>query len=413
MVVSLAPTPREEAHVATRRDLRRGGALQLIVAVSVIVFACSAPEPAPPVHGGEGVAESVRSAFAEPRHIDRAAELSAALARLGPDNLRETRAVYDEHMAGLARGEVRLFVSAWCAFDLPAALDWARSILFETQREEALGIIVHEWAAQEPLEARFVAEELVIPGKRRVAAPMVRLVRGWVHHPNGGVDEFLLDRSAREELVSAAVQEIYRVGGSKGVMAWFDSFVAQVDEPEVRWKVFRKTVRTIAYRDPESAAGWVVERYSPDGYGRDGPEILSESWIRRDPDQAVAWLREEAPESVRAESLERAFRGWLLRDYAKANNWLSPRMDDPFLRPAIIASAKNAIRQRRPDEAIRSCERIPASDLLQSCLHAVAAVWYGWDPEAAGEWLETSELSPDLRESVRSTQQKFPKAQRG
>ncbi len=359
------------------------------------------------------VAERVRAALAQPRHLDRIVALGEALGRLDADNLPETRAVFDEHVAGLARGEVRLFVSAWSAFDVAAAHAWALSVPFEAQREEALGIVVHEWAVQDPIQARLVAEDLIIPGKKRVAAPMVRLVRGWVHRPDSGLDTFLLERPQREELVSAAVQEMYRVGGAQRVMDWLDAYIERVVEPETRRKTFRKAARTIAYRDPESASAWVVGHYAAHEYARDGPEILAESWLRRDPDEALAWLRTRAPEAARESALEGAFRAWLLRDHARARAWLAPRVDDAFLRPAIVASAKNAVRRRDPQDAVQSCGRLPPSELLQTCLHAVAAQWYSWDPVAAGEWMESSALEPALRESVRATKQKLRKRKKG
>jgi hypothetical protein len=389
-----------------------GKTLRVAYAISVlaaVLAGCSDPAVAPAGPPPGDLGEQVREALAEPLHIDRMARLASALEQLRERDLADVRPVFDEHLPGLARGEVRMFVSAWASLDPLAAHAWARAIPFESQREEALAVSVQDWAVRSPLEAQRVAEELVLPGRRRAANPLSRLVKGWVHSPEGGLEDYLVRHPERGDLVSAVVQEIYRARGAQGVMRWTETFVARSDDSDQRWQAFRKAVRTIGYRDPEAATGWVSERYANDAYARDGPTLLAESWAWRDPEQAIEWLRSRAPEPARAEALEATYRTWLNRDGDRAREWLAKQPDDRFYDPAHVATAKLAIRSRDADRAIASCDRVAPSQLRQNCLHAVAAQWYGWDPVAAGAWMEASDLDPELRDSVRSVQQKLRK----
>jgi len=356
------------------------------------------------------LAKEVGAAFAEPSQFTRLARLTGLLAQLDDRNLGAVRDVFDDHMAGLSQGEVRAFVSAWAQRDLAAAYDYAESIPFLAQGEEALGVAVQEWAARDPAEARIRAEALVLPGRKRQAQPLVRLVRGWVHQPDSGLEAFLREYRKRNEIHSAALQELYRAYGAEHLIRWADAFIAGSEDASLRSRTFRKTARTIGYREPEKAADWVSGHYGKDEYAADGPEILAEAWARRDVEAAIEWLRGGAPEAARPKALETTFRQWLRAEPAEAAAWLETHRDDPFAHPASVASAKQAIRARDPDRAIDFCARVPPSELKQRCLHALAIQWYEWDPVAAGRWMESSDLDPELRDSVRTIKQRIPRS---
>jgi len=384
-----------------------------IALMGVFVFGCFDSRieegPFPP----EQLAEEIRDAFGEPTHIGRITQLTALLEELDPANLSAVRDVFDETMAGLSNAEVGCFISAWAQLDRHAAHDYARAIPFDTQREEALAIAIHEWAVQSPLEARLAAEALEIPGRKRAAQPLVRLVRGWVHHSDSGVAAYLRGHAEDSDLLSAAIQEIFRVGGADSLVRWADDFIAKSESADQQWQAFRKTVRTLGYREPEAATRWVSEHYGVDEFARDGPEVLARAWVRRDPPGAIDWVLTGAPAEARNEALQAAFSRWLSVDRAAADAWLGEHPNDPDLYPAYVATAKNAIRSRNPERAIEYCGRVPPSELMQNCLHALAVNWYGWDAVAAGEWMESSELDPELRDSVRATQQKLRKRRQG
>lgn len=380
------------------------GALIAIAHLSVALVGCSDRETPSSGLSPQQFAAQIREAFAKPLHIDRVTRLVQLVAQLDAENVGEVSAVFDEHVAGLSETEIRIFISAWAQWDPDSAYDFAKAIPFETQREQALAIVVHDVATRNPLDAQAIADELVQPGRTRAADPLGRLVKGWVHQPDTGLEDYL---QQHPQLVSAVVQEIYRVKGPEGLKDWTENFVRGNDDASQRWQAFRKSVRTIGFRVPEAATDWVTEQYGQGEYARDGPRILTESWSRRDPYSALEWLRTQAPEQTRADALESTFKLWLPRDGASAREWLDSRPDDRFYDAAYAASAKVAIRGREPERATEFCERIPPSDVKQNCLHAVASQWYRSDPEAAGAWMESSSLDPELRDSVRAAHQRL------
>jgi len=380
------------------------GALIAIAQLGAALVGCSDRETPTSGLSPQQLAAQVREAFAEPLHIDRMTRLAQLVAQLDAENVGEVSRVFDEHVAGLSGAEVRIFISAWSQWDEVSAHAFAEAIPFATQREQALAVVVHDWAVRNPLDAQAVAEALVLPGRNRAANPLERLVKGWVHQPDTGLEDYL---QQHPELVSAVVQEVYRVKGLEGLIGWTENFIRGNDDPDQCWQAFRKTVRTLGLRAPEAATDWVSEHYGRGEYARDGPRILTESWARRDTISALEWLRTRAPEQARAEALASSFLLWLSRDGAKAREWLDSRPDERFYDPAYAASAKAAIRSRDPESAIQFCERIPPSDLKQSCLHGLASKWYRFDPVAAGAWMESSSLDPELRDSVRAAQQRL------
>jgi hypothetical protein len=379
----------------------------VITLFGVLGVACSESSESDRPLSGTQLASGMRAAFAEASLFERLTRLTELVDDLDDDNLRAGRDVFGEYVAGLSDAEVRIFMSAWARRDPSAALDYASAIPFTTQREEAIAVVIQEWAARDPLEARPRAEALVIPGRKRAAQPVVRLVRGWVHHPDSGLEAYLHERPKRSDLLSAALQEVYRLQGATHLMRWVEDFISEDADSEHSWQTFRKAVRTIGYRDPEAAAAWVSEHHGRGYYASDGPEVLAEAWGLRDPGGAIDWIRTGAPEAARAKSLEAVFRLWLRHDRSAAREWLDAHRDDPFARPAALAAARDAIGAKNPEGAIELCSRIPPSELLQSCLHALALQWYEYDPVAAGLWMESSALDPELRDSVRSVKQRL------
>lgn len=380
----------------------------IVIALSGILgVGCSEPSDSDGQLSASQLDSELRATFAESSLFERSARLTELVGKLDVDDLGAGRDVFDEYLAGLSSAEVRIFMGAWARRDPVVALDYATAIPFTTQREEAIAVVIQEWAARNPAEAKPHAEALEIPGRKRAAQPLVRLVRGWVHRPDSGLEAYLREWPKRGELISAAVQELYRYRGPTHLMRWVDGFLPQLADPSHRWQAFRKTVRTIGYRNPEAATAWVSERYGAHDYARDGPEVLAEAWGLRDPLAAIEWIRTGAPEAARTKALESTFRQWLRRDRAEARAWLDAHRDDPLAQPAALAAARDAIAGNHPEGAIEFCNRIPPSELLQSCLHSVALQWYESDPVAAGAWMESSALEPELRDAVRSVKQRL------
>lgn len=380
----------------------------LALSTAAWLLACPTPAPSndPQLHSPSQLAAEVRSALAERSHFLLLSRVTTLLKQLDDQNLPAVREVYDEYMAGLSQGEVRAFLSAWADLDLEAAFDYARSIPFPTQGEEALGVVIQEWASRDPAEARLRAEGLVQPFRKRKAQPLVHLVRGWVHVPDSGLEAYLRERPKNNDIHSAVLQEIYRARGPEALMRWAEEFIAASDDPALRLRTLRKSVRTIGYRDPEAAADWVLRQHGRGEYAVDGPEVLAEAWGQRDRRSALAWLRTISEEEVRSKAIETTFRQWLRAKPVEAAAWLEAQGNSSFTHPASVASAKQAIIARDPDRATAFCERVPPSDLKQRCLQAVAIQWYDWDPVAAGLWMESSDLDPELRDTVRAVKQK-------
>ena len=136
---------------------RRSSAI-VIALFGVLGVGCSEPSKSDGQLRATQLASQLRGAFAEASLFERLTRLTELTEKLDDDNLSAGRDVFDEYVAGLSDAEVRIFMSAWTRRDPVAALDYATAIPFSTQREEAIAVVIQEWAARDPAEARPRAE---------------------------------------------------------------------------------------------------------------------------------------------------------------------------------------------------------------------------------------------------------------
>ena len=153
-------------------------------------------------------------------------------------------------------------------------------------------------------------------------------------------------------------------------------------------KAFRYAVRTAGFRDPQAAIPFVLRHYGED-YAEQGPRVLVETWMQKEPEPALEWLRSEAPESARAAALGRAVTSWLYRDMNAARSWLdSVPVGDPYYQPAFDSLA-NRIAKHRPEEGDRvvSSRSDAGGQPARVCVKS-RSPWYKEDPISAGLWME-------------------------
>ena len=377
------------------RIARRKSFCSGLAVLGILVAACGDGRPAaarvdPATLPPDALAREVVSAFVE-TPVERAARLGAALRSLRPENLEAVLEVFGEHMAGLGELELQPFFDAWVGFDPVAASQYAEAISHAAQKQLARKSILNSWAARDPIAASAAADQLV-SSKRGDGLPLYRaLVRGWARSGQEGLQEYILEHSLAGQLILSALPGVYYRAGPEGLMRWANHFIEETPDLVNRIKVFRMAVRTLGFRRPRAAIPFVLEHWGHD-YAAEGPRVLTETWLRTEPEAGLEWLRTEAPEKSRSGALRDATGRWLSLDRAAARAWLESRpAGDPYYHPAFAKLAQ-WIAKQNPEEAIDWCMRSQIEPPDSRCLHQAAVEWYKKDPVSAGTWLEKESM---------------------
>lgn len=345
----------------------------------------------------------VTAALAQTKASDRMQAMSASMEHLSPENIDVVRDLMDEHMEGLQQLEMAAFFDAWTEFDGLSALEYAKNIAWSSQADIAIQEVVTSWAINDFINARIVVEQEIQSNPER-RAEMIRnaFVRGWAISGQSGLKEYILESSQAGPIVMLIAPRIYQYWGGDHLRDWSSDIIERSSDESIKMKVFRMTVRSVAYRDPEGQIPYVMEHYAKGEYAKDGPRVLTEHWLRTDPEAAMKWLKTEAPEETRSEGLSLAFGTWLNFHRAEARQWLdSVPKGDPYYQPAFNTLARR-MAKRDPKQALLWCDRGGIGEVNVKCIRPVAVEWYKKDPVAAGIWLEDeSGLSPLDLASIR------------
>ena len=160
---------------------------------------------------------------------------------------------------------------------------------------------------------------------------------------------------------------------------------------------------------------------APPGEGRSALlAIVAVSWATRDPEKAVAWAAQQPNAAERELALERVcltaadrdsqkaleltlpvrfddrldtlaeiLVRWSLREPDEARSWALGQPDGED-RSYLLSRLIELEGQRAPEEAARlAFQALPAGELLDETLIAIARTWANQDAEAAARWVQT------------------------
>jgi hypothetical protein len=358
---------------------------------------------APGAGNGLGTPSSFREVLAERDELSRSYRMSAFLQGLGPEELPAAREALEQDNIGVTREEVRLFMLAWSRFDAPGAFAWARA--WPTQWQNTLmEQAIYAWGFR---DARAALRELETVEDAEQRALLHRaLLEGWLHSPERkGASEYIAalpDPRQRGRLAFLLAGETMR-DGTEAVMGWAES-VPEEAPNDFRRGAFRLASGLVAREDPKQAAAWFeAQRMHPWSAG--ALEGIARSWAEyHDPPALFEWLAGlPAAEGERAGEIREAtlagFRVWVGRAPDAAEAWLSSRLPDAGLDPAI-AELVRVRSQTSPASAVEWAARIGDETQRKRSTRLAARAWQRQDPDAARAWLERSDLPEDEKQSI-------------
>lgn len=384
------------------------GTISLVLGLAVLLLAACGQATSRGGDSPDALGPALEQALRQPSRLDRIRQLSAGLERLDTSNLNEALGVYEREHWWLKETEIRLFLESWSRFDPEAAADYAVRWPFRARRGEAMAAALRGWALRDPQAAMERAQELGQAYPRIRVKLIEAVLTGWVESGQPGV----VDRMAAapegswpyNAMVVAGAK--VRLAGVADSIAWAEGIVTSELPDELKKQIFRRVTGMAARLDPEAVAAWVA-KHDGQGYADQGPRLLVERWVARDPDAAIHWVSESVPADERSAMLRGAFTKWLTGSFEEASAWVEVAPQEPR-HDAAFAAYANVLAQRDPESALPWSERVQEEKLRLVSLERVASAWYRRDPVGAETWLQASELDEEARERVRAAPGRRP-----
>jgi len=282
---------------------------------------------------------SFREALLAHDELTRAHRMSAFLQQLDPETLPAALEALEANSIGMSRQEVRLFLLAWSRFDARGAFAWARDWKGRW-RDTLMPEAIYAWGFRDARAAVRELDAMDDAALRDRLRPS--LFEGWMRSDDRvGASEAVAaieDPRKRGRLTFLLAGETMR-DGPEALLLWADSIAP--DAPNnFKTGAFNQAVVMVARVDPQRAAEWyLLHRERP--YSAGVLKGFARAWAERhDPAALFDWLRSLPTDDERAketgDAIAAGFQVWLRKDPEQAKAWLSAALPDPWLEPAVL-----------------------------------------------------------------------------
>jgi hypothetical protein len=339
------------------------------------------------------VGDALEIAHVYPRMV----ELVRLMQGLDESNVQGAASAFAERIGSVEEDDIRLFVGTWAGFDPRSAFDAVLDWKLPSRRRVGVGAVVRAWALTGNPAATLEYLRDVAEWRTRDGA-YVDLVAGWVGSGDvDGATEFVSrypDSNARDILTEALVKALLAREGPDELMQWADAVPLDA-ERKFKKTAFRKALRQASSRDPVRASVW-FESHRGEDYALRMLAVVAAEWVEVDPDAAIAWVLAQSPGPAPQGALERLMNRWVKIDPNAATAFMRDsephESTSPMLFPFIIGIAATD-----PAEASRWIERVSEEREREQAIVLVAVAWRRQNAPEAQAWVDSLELSDELR----------------
>jgi hypothetical protein len=347
---------------------------------------------------------SLEKAFREFDPIRRPYLITRALQDLGPDDLPELIRVLEHQNMGIEPEEVELIMLAWTSFDAPGAYKWAIEGPKNWQTTLAKNAM-YGWGYHDGREAIRVAEAIEEESDFKEMMKH-NAIQGWLRgEDKEGVSEYIAtypDLKRRGRLFFLLAGEIVMSKGPEAAMRW----VGGIDDDapnNLKLGTFNHVAKMVATKDPKLAGEWVLE-HGKRPYSEGALSGVALRWVQNhDRPAAFEWLlsldEDELLEGEREDAIAQGFRTWMQSGPIAAQEWLLAALPNPALQPAIREAIKR-LAAADPGLAMEWVGRLDDEEERKVESIRVGLRWRKKEPAVFGEWLEESDLSEEIRQTI-------------
>ena len=340
----------------------------------------------------EGVASQARAILLNQDRLQRTADLTALLQKLGPASLDDLKTAYGTIFLDFGDTDLVFFAEWWARFDPAAAFSWTQEQT-PTEHPAVVTAVLRAWARTDPAAA--LKKSQVVNPKARSIFTEACLV-GWEESGSPGLLEFVESLPVgadRQRAIQVVARRKVLRDGPDAAFAWAEDLPDSSDA--FKLNVLRRIASTAAEVDPASAAKWAESLFGGE-FERGIPQRVGTRWARRDPRAAMEWLSTLTPGRNRDDGVRETFRKWLREDPDVAMEYASTVELEPWLDPMVARVAKRHLKDD-PMLALDWASKVTDEDLRLATTGIVARAWVISDEPAARAWVEQAGL-PDYLE---------------
>lgn len=287
-----------------------------------------------------------------PDMLMRIEKIAAHLQTIGPEELEQTRTLFESATFDRGDLEYTLFGEWWARFDAPAAQWWAE-INMKARHPRVIASIVRAWAKQDP-EAAVASGRFM---KVQSGAPIYRgellnaVIVGWFDSGKPGLEDFL--HSLVGEDLPMGVDTYARVrvirDGDRETLEW--ARIAEGFTEKEQRLMTAAALTVVAGQNPKLAAEY-LEIANKDGVDtRTFIQRIASAWADFDHEGAIRWLATLEPGNDRNNGLRRVAGTWARKEPVTLEAYLAETKGQEWLDPVRSLAVKREINisKFRPD----------------------------------------------------------------
>ena len=353
---------------------------------------------------GSGAAKSSLSEILSEREMyARVQRLAEHLSTAGPESLEEVRNLLRDQDDNMGGAENVLLARYWAMHEPADATRWA---MIQSPLGFRLSVTLPTmeiWAMNDPYEAQLQVQALsAMPNANLIAADM-GLIRGWFQSDQPGIEAYIRGMGMGQERqrgLRVLARQAINIHGAEWAAKWPPTLPD--DDKKFKLAAFRQFAIELSKTHVEVAKAFCAAHCDDPDYSDGVMKYIAQNWARRHGAPAMEWVKMNKPGPQRDLSVVWGFRGWLQSDRAGVRNWLDsmgPEAIEPWLQPLLDLFAINYGK----DEPLRGLAWAAAISNERDRVRTTRTIAMNWrrvDPEAADEWLATSDLSEEDRQTV-------------
>ena len=270
-----------------------------------------------------------------------------------------------------------------------------------TKRERLTAQILRAWGLVDYKAALAWFEE---PGQEREkgSSELVNVVQGMFGADPKAVDEFLLGLPEEEELVNwTYIDRVARMhflnNGLEAATKWAREFPNE----KIKKRAIEKIADDLAARAPREAAEWIRE-YAGDPAAKLALPSIAADMIRAEgvaAAEVAKWARDLPPGEGRGDAMAVAVAAWARQEPVEAGEFVEslPKGEE---REVVVSRFAPAVGKINPEVAIEWAGTISNQKKQDETMIRTLVQWALVDQEAAKSWMETAEVTPEVREAI-------------
>ena len=349
-----------------------------------------------------GIGAALHSAILLRDPIVRTRAIFSALEPISPASSEGLAAWLDRRLFDLDFVDLALIVQAWTVADPSAAMAWVMD-QNAPHFERSLMVALPAYARVDFTAARgALSRALSTVTSSDGVLLKVELVKGGYDAGAPELIDYLVEMGPlpeRQTILRQLVRRKLLRESPEAVIDWVDSLSAP-DDVNLKYSALLKLGVELPAVDAELAKEWALRAHGDEFDSRLLETVTRGfTWNGR-AREAFDWLLGLQEQEHASQALAFAFGAWLKQDPAGASAWIRGATHDGRSDPALRQYGLSVLESDGPEMALAWIERIRNPAERERGRFQYARRWFGFDPDAAREWVEGQDFDETTRSQI-------------